>query len=167
MNQFIAQAHVDSPLGPICLAATAHGLAGLWFDGQAHHPGVLDTPRDAGQRHIAQAREELDRYWHGRLDGGFEVALDARGTAFQQAVWRALQRIERGRTSTYAAVAARAGSARAFRAAGAAIGRNPLSIIVPCHRVIGGDGSLTGYAGGLARKSALLRLEGALPAAST
>ena len=89
-----------------------------------------------------------------------------RARAFQQAVWRTLLDIPAGRTSTYAAVAARAGSARAVRAAGAAIGRNPLSIIVPCHRVLGRDGSLTGYAGGLQRKQALLRLEGALPGTS-
>ncbi len=161
LRDLVAQARLDSPLGPITVAATAQGLAGLWFDGQAHHPGPLDAPVDAGQRFIAQAREELERYWHGGQRRGFEVRLDALGTPFQQAVWRTLLDIPAGRTSTYAAVAAGAGSPRAVRAAGAAIGRNPLSIIVPCHRVLGGDGSLTGYAGGLQRKRALLRLEGA------
>jgi methylated-DNA-[protein]-cysteine S-methyltransferase len=164
-RQLIAQARFDSPLGPITVAATAQGLAGLWFDGQAHHPGTLDAPVDEAQPFIAQARGELDRYWQGS-NKPFAVPLDAQGTPFQQAVWRTLLDIAAGSTSTYAAVATRAGSPRAVRAAGAAIGRNPLSIIVPCHRVLGRDGSLTGYAGGLPRKQALLRLEGALPAAA-
>jgi methylated-DNA-[protein]-cysteine S-methyltransferase len=164
-RSLIAQARFDSPLGPITVAATAHGLAGLWFDGQAHHPGTLDAPVDNAQAFIAQARGELERYWQGS-NKPFKVPLDAQGTPFQQAVWRTLLEIPAGRTSTYAAVATHAGSPRAVRAAGAAIGRNPLSIIVPCHRVLGRDGSLTGYAGGLPRKQALLRLEGALPAAA-
>jgi methylated-DNA-[protein]-cysteine S-methyltransferase len=88
------------------------------------------------------------------------VPLDLQGTDFQLKVWRALLRIRPGSTSTYAAIAARAGSPVAVRAAGAAIGRNPVSIIVPCHRVLGRDGSLTGYAGGLVRKRALLLHEG-------
>jgi methylated-DNA-[protein]-cysteine S-methyltransferase len=164
LQNLVAQARLDSPLGPMTVAATAQGLAGLWFDGQAHHPGPLDAPVDAQQPFIAQAREELDRYWRDGQRGRFQVRLDAQGTPFQQAVWRTLLDIPAGRTSTYAAVAAAAGSARAVRAAGAAIGRNPLSIIVPCHRVLGRDGSLTGYAGGLQRKQVLLQLEGALPA---
>jgi methylated-DNA-[protein]-cysteine S-methyltransferase len=163
MQNLVAQARLESPLGPITVAATAKGLAGLWFDAQAHHPGPLDAPLDAQQPFIAQARDELERYWRGGQRGVFKVPLDAQGTPFQQAVWRALRDIPVGRTSTYAAVAARAGAVRAVRAAGAAIGRNPLSIIVPCHRVLGHDGSLTGYAGGLQRKQALLRLEGAWP----
>jgi methylated-DNA-[protein]-cysteine S-methyltransferase len=164
LNNLVAQARLDSPLGPMTVAATAKGLAGLWFDGQAHHPGPLDTPVDPQQPFIAMAREELDRYWRGEHRGRFEVRLDAQGTPFQQAVWRTLLDIPTGQTCTYAAVAERAGSSRAVRAAGAAIGRNPLSVIVPCHRVLGRDGALTGYAGGLQRKRALLRLEGALPA---
>lgn len=162
-RSLIAQARFDSPLGPITVAATEQGLAGLWFDGQAYHPGTMDAPVDDEQPFIAQAHEELERYWQGARQP-FRVRLDAQGTPFQQAVWRTLLDIAAGRTSTYAAVAARAGSPRAVRAAGAAIGRNPLSIIVPCHRVLGRDGSLTGYAGGLQRKQSLLRLEGALPA---
>jgi methylated-DNA-[protein]-cysteine S-methyltransferase len=162
-KHLVAQARLQSPLGPLTVAATAQGLAGLWFDGQAHHPGVVDAPVDPLQPHIAQAREELDRYWRGGLPGGFNVPLDAQGTPFQRAVWRTLLDIPAGRTCTYAVVAARAGSPRAVRAAGAAIGRNPLSVIVPCHRVLGRDGSLTGYAGGLERKQLLLQLEGAQP----
>lgn len=159
IRNLVAQARVESPLGPMTLAATAKGLAGLWFDGQKHHPGTLDAPEDASQSHIAQARAELERYWRGGARRRFAVRLDPQGTPFQQAVWRALREIPAGSTSTYGAVAARAGAVGAARAAGAAIGRNPLSIIVPCHRVLGRDGSLTGYAGGLQRKQALLRLE--------
>jgi methylated-DNA-[protein]-cysteine S-methyltransferase len=160
----IAQARLDSPLGPLTVAATAKGLAGLWFDGQAHHPGPLAAPHDARQAFIAQAREQLDRYWRGATRTAFTVPLDPQGTPFQRAVWQVLRAIPPGQTTTYGAVAAQAGSARAVRAAGAAIGRNPLSILVPCHRVLGRDGSLTGYAGGLARKRALLQREGAWPA---
>jgi methylated-DNA-[protein]-cysteine S-methyltransferase len=162
-DHWVAQARFDSPLGPLTAAATAKGLAGLWFDGQAHHPGPLQAAQDAQNPFIAQAREELLRYWQGAAGMAFKVPLDAQGTPFQQAVWRALRDIPCGRTSTYADIALRAGSPRAVRAAGSAIGRNPLSIIVPCHRVLGRDGSLTGYAGGLQRKSSLLQHEGALP----
>lgn len=160
-HPWIAQARVETPLGPITLAASDQGLAGLWFDGQKHHPGVLDVPYDAANPFIAQARDELRRYWNGDAHDGFRVPLAPEGTAFQQAVWRALRAIPAGHTCSYTAVAARAGVPHAVRAVGAAIGRNPLSIIVPCHRVLGRDGSLTGYAGGLSRKRALLKLEGA------
>jgi methylated-DNA-[protein]-cysteine S-methyltransferase len=155
----VAQARFDSPLGPLTAAATDKGLAGLWFDGQAHHPGPLAVPVDSRHPVLAQARRELDAYWK---DTGtrFAVSLDLKGTGFQRAVWRALLSIRPGRTSTYADIADRAGSPGAGRAAGAAIGRNPVSIIVPCHRVLGRDGALTGYAGGLDRKQALLEREG-------
>jgi methylated-DNA-[protein]-cysteine S-methyltransferase len=155
-----AQARTDTPLGPVTLVATADGLAGVWFDGQAHHPGPLDVALDPGQVHIAQAVRELGEYFRGRRTR-FDVALDPLGTDFQHGVWTALARIAHGRTTSYGEIALRLGRAAAVRAVGAAVGRNPLSVIVPCHRVLGRDGSLTGYAGGLARKEALLRLEGA------
>lgn len=160
-----AQSRVDTPLGPLTVAATNHGLAGLWFDDQAHHPGPIDAPTDDGQRFIAQAREELQHYWRAAALGPFSVPLDLLGTPFQRAVWQALLQITPGRTATYAEIAARAGAPAAVRAAGAAIGRNPVSVIVPCHRVIGRAGGLTGYAGGLPRKRALLQLEGVAVAA--
>ena len=163
-KHLIAQAQLDSPLGPLLAAVTAKGLAGLWFDGQAHHPGALDAPVDAQQPFIAMAREQLARYWRGDGPARFDLPLDAQGTPFQKAVWLALLQIPSGKTSSYGEVARRAGTPRAVRAVGAAIGRNPLSIVVPCHRVLGRDGSLTGYAGGLARKQRLLQLEGAWPA---
>lgn len=155
-----AQARLATPLGEMTAAATADGLAGLWFDGQAHHPGPLAASVDPRQRWLQAAQQALDGYFSGAPDPLKDLPLDLQGTAFQQAVWRALQGIPRGRTSTYARIAAAAGSPAAVRATGAAIGRNPVSILVPCHRVLGQDGSLTGYAGGLPRKQALLRSEG-------
>jgi methylated-DNA-[protein]-cysteine S-methyltransferase len=158
--RLVAQARADTPLGPVTLVATADGLAGVWFDGQAHHPGPLDVPLDPGQVHVAQAMRELGEYFRGQRTC-FDVALDPLGTDFQHSVWTALARIAHGRTTSYGEIALRLGRTRAGRAVGAAVGRNPLSVIVPCHRVLGRDGALTGYAGGLARKEALLRLEGA------
>lgn len=155
---YAAQARLDTPLGPMTAAATDEGLAGLWFDGQAHHPGPLDAPVDRSQRWIAAAARALGAYFAG--DEVPPVALDLHGTPFQRAVWGALCELPPGGTSTYGEVAARAGAPAAARAAGAAIGRNPVSILVPCHRVVGRDGSLTGYAGGLERKRALLGHEG-------
>lgn len=171
-----AQAHIDTPLGAALLVASDRGLAGLWFDGQAHHP-LAPTSADeatasgAGRSErfdlreapshpmLAPAMAQLDEYWRGERKQ-FELALDLRGTPFQQAVWRQLLAIGCGATSTYGRVAAHIGKAAAVRAVGAAVGRNPVSVIVPCHRVVGGNGDLTGYAGGLDRKRALLTLEG-------
>lgn len=163
-----AQCRVETPLGPMTALATDAGLAGLWFDAQAHHPGPLQAPIDPNHPHLRAAQRWLAAYW--AAEGGTaiqaieSVPLDLRGTPFQRAVWTALQTLPAGATSTYAAMAQAAGSPAAVRAAGAAIGRNPVSVIVPCHRVLGRDGSLTGYAGGLERKGALLAHEGAIPA---
>lgn len=159
MNALLAQARADTPLGPVTLAATAQGLAGLWFDGQKHHPGPIDAPVDARQRWIAQALAELASYWDEPARA-FEVPLDPQGSAFQRGVWQALRGIGPGQTASYGALAAGLGRASAVRAVAAAVGRNPLSIVVPCHRVLGKDGALTGYAGGLERKAALLAREG-------
>lgn len=158
---WLAQTRFDTPLGPVTLAATAQGLGGLWFDGQAHHPGALNAPEQAGQRWLTQARDELQAYWHDGHGARFSVPLDPGGTAFQQAVWQALRNIPAGGTDRYGEIAARLGRPAAARAVGAAVGRNPISIIVPCHRVLGHGGALTGYAGGLDRKRNLLRREGA------
>lgn len=158
---FDAQCVVDSPLGPITLAATARGLALAWFDAQAHRSDTVHADVDPGHPHLALAAHELARYWtQPRL--AFSVPLDPQGTDFQQAVWRALRGIAAGALSSYGAIAQQVGRPAAARAVGAAIGRNPIGIIVPCHRVVGASGSLTGYAGGLQRKQALLMLEGAL-----
>ena len=155
-----AQCRIDTPLGPLTAAATAHGLAGLWFDGQAHHPGPLAVPVQADHPVLAATARLLAGYFDGSNPTLQDLPLDLHGTAFQQAVWQALQALPHGRTSTYGQIATAAGAPAAVRATGAAIGRNPVSILVPCHRVLGRDGSLTGYAGGLPRKQALLRLEG-------
>ena len=155
-----AHAVVDSPLGPLRLAATARGLAGCWFNDQAHHPGELDAPENPGDRFIAQARSELDRYWQDAVGTMFMVRLDPQGTSFQRSVWQALLAIPAGRTVSYGDLARQLCKPLAMRAVGAAVGRNPLGIIVPCHRVLGSDGSLTGYAGGLPRKVDLLSREG-------
>jgi methylated-DNA-[protein]-cysteine S-methyltransferase len=157
-----AQATLDSPLGPLTALATDQGLAGLWFDAQKHHPGDLDAPTDANNPHIVAMRRWLDAYWSGRNPSPRDVTLDLHGTPFQRAVWKALLGISFGHTRTYGEVAAQVGQGAVPRATGTAVGRNPISILVPCHRVIGANGSLTGYAGGLPRKEKLLQHEGVL-----
>ena len=157
----IARRHYRSPLGPMILAASARGLAGVWFDQQRHLPDTSGLPEVASHALMNQAAQQLDEYFAGRRQR-FELTLDlSAGTAFQQAVWQALLAIGAGQTTSYGALAATIGKPRAVRALGAAVGRNPVSIIVPCHRVLGLDGSLTGYAGGLDRKRHLLQLEAA------
>ena len=158
----MAQAAIDTPIGPMTALVTERGLAGLWFDAQAHHPGDLDAPVNARHAHVVAARKWLDAYWAGRETAAIDVALDLHGTLFQRAVWKALCGIAQGRTRTYGEIAAQVGQGAVPRATGAAIGRNPVGVIVPCHRVIGADGSLTGYAGGLDRKQTLLQHEGVL-----
>ena len=154
-----AQCRIATPLGPMTAAATAQGLAGLWFDDQAHHPGTLAAPVNPQQQWLQAAQEALARYF-----GGHPAALPPldlqRGTPFQQRVWQALLALPPGHTTHYGALAAQVGAPAAARAIGAAVGRNPVSVLVPCHRVLGRGGQLTGYAGGLARKQALLRHEG-------
>lgn len=157
-----AQCTIASPLGPVLLARTAKGLAGVWFEGQKHHPGALDAPVSEDDPLLYRAALQLKRYFDGETTQ-FDVPLDLLGTPFQQSVWRALLAIPAGSTQTYGAIAQHVASARAVRAVGGAVGRNPVSVLVPCHRVVGADGSLTGYAGGVDRKLALLALEGARP----
>ena len=159
-TSFAAQCRIDTPIGPMTLAATHDGLAGAWFDAQTHHPGLLQASVDGRQRWLAQAARELADYFAGQRSS-FNVPLDPQGTAFQVSVWHALQRIACGQLQSYGAIAQELGRPTAARAVGAAVGRNPISVIVPCHRVVGRDGALTGYAGGLPRKQALLLLEGA------
>ncbi|WP_198969008.1 methylated-DNA--[protein]-cysteine S-methyltransferase [Xylophilus sp. ASV27] len=157
----------SSPLGAARLAATPRGLAGFWFEHQRHWPAaLLDGPPPLAEHPCAHpvldaAEQQLAEYFAGRRDH-FTVPLELpRATPFQHAVWQALRAVPHGRTSSYGALAERIGRPAAVRAVGAAVGRNPVSIIVPCHRVLGSGGGLTGYAGGLERKAALLALEGA------
>jgi len=159
--RFEAQSRIASPLGALTLAATARGLALVWFGDQAHRSAAVDAPNDPGHPHLALAARELAAYWQAPRTP-FTVALDPQGTPFQLAVWQVLRGIAPGALSSYGEVARRVGRPAAARAAGAAIGRNPLGIIVPCHRVVGAGGALTGYAGGLDRKQALLVHEGVL-----
>jgi methylated-DNA-[protein]-cysteine S-methyltransferase len=152
------QAGVDTPLGRIRLARTPRGLAGAWFDGQRHHPGTLPARDDAADPLLREAAAQLRAYFAGER-ARFELPIDLLGTPFQRRVWQALLEIDSGATLSYGAIAARIGAPTAARAVGAAVGRNPISVIVPCHRVLGNGGALTGYAGGLPRKVALLELE--------
>ncbi|MDO5626521.1 MAG: methylated-DNA--[protein]-cysteine S-methyltransferase, partial [Pseudomonadota bacterium] len=166
MTPLVITAHtvLPTPLGDLRLATTAHGLAGAWFvQDQRDAPDATawPVPADAGSHPtLAAAAQQLTAYFNGQRSV-FDLPLDlSAGTAFQQAVWQALCSIATGQSQSYGDVATRIGRPRAVRAVGAAVGANPLSIIVPCHRVLGASGALTGYAGGLARKVALLRLEG-------
>jgi len=153
--------HTDTPLGPMLLAASAQGLVGAWFtEGQRDTPASPAWTRVTRHALLEQAARQLADYFAGTRTR-FELPLDLSfGTSFQQAVWQALREVDCGMTTSYGEVARRIGRPTAVRALGAAVGRNPISIIVPCHRVLGADGSLTGYAGGLPRKTALLKLEG-------
>ena len=155
----IRKTRFDSPLGPIILAATDTGLAGLWFDDQKHQPAWQDWPDRNDDPTLLQSIAELQQYFDGAR-ATFGLPLDLRGgTPFQQSVWQALLQVPFGVCTTYGSLGVVLDKPRAVRAVGTAVGRNPLSIIVPCHRVLGADGSLTGYAGGLGRKAALLTLE--------
>jgi methylated-DNA-[protein]-cysteine S-methyltransferase len=150
-----------SPLGDMTLAATPHGLSGVWFDGQRHEPNASAWRRDPAHPVLQAAIQQLGEYFAGQRTT-FSLPLDLQaGTPFQQQVWQALLSIAPGATTSYGLLSVAIGKPAAVRALGAAVGRNPVSIVVPCHRVLGADGSLTGYAGGLERKTALLSLEGA------
>jgi methylated-DNA-[protein]-cysteine S-methyltransferase len=155
----IRYATVESPLGTILLTSDGTALTGLYFQGQRYAP----QPGPGWQRRddlpvFARAQAWLDAYFAGG-PLGVDLPLAPQGTPFQRAVWQQIARVPRGETITYAELARRAGNAAAARAAGAATGRNPISLLIPCHRVVGSDGSLTGYAGGLERKRSLLALE--------
>ncbi len=149
------------PLGTMIIAATARGIAGIWFAGQRHIPDHAAWPTQDDHPMLQRAIAQLREYFAGKRTA-FDLPLDLQGgTAFQQSVWQALVAVPPGGTTSYGVLSQRIGKPAAARAVGAAVGRNPVSIVVPCHRVLGADGSLTGYAGGLDRKCALLRLEGA------
>jgi len=155
----IYTSHIDTPLGGVTMAATDQGLAGLWFDQQRHWPDTTGWQTKDDHPALLDAAAQLRDYFAGRRSH-FDMQLDlSHGTVFQQGVWQALLAIPAGETTTYGALSQRVGNPTAVRAVGAAVGRNPISVIVPCHRVLGADGSLTGYAGGLDRKTALLELE--------
>ncbi|MEW9799701.1 methylated-DNA--[protein]-cysteine S-methyltransferase [Alteromonas sp. CYL-A6] len=142
----------DSPWGRLMLRADQVGITMVAFDaGSAEHPNPSPI--------TSQARRELEAYINGRLTR-FTVPLNPAGTPFQQAVWQALCSVEFGTTASYADIARQLNNPNAVRAVGMANSRNPVAILIPCHRIIGSNGTLTGYAGGLERKAALLRHEG-------
>lgn len=155
----IAYTEVPSPLGQILIAATDDSVIGTWFEGQRYYP-QLASDWHATDRHalLDAARAQLADYFAGQRHQ-FDLPLNPQGTAFQKRVWQALLSIPYGKTTTYGQLAHLLMQPTASRAVGAAVGRNPVSIIVPCHRAVGADGSLTGYAGGLDRKRHLLSLE--------
>ncbi|WP_416757580.1 methylated-DNA--[protein]-cysteine S-methyltransferase [Roseateles sp. So40a] len=159
---FTAWTETDTPLGRLLIARNAEGLSGLWFEDQKYHPGPLAAPRDDDDALLRGVVDAMKAYFAGQATA--LPPMSPSGTAFQQAVWRALLDIPAGRTVTYGELATRLGRPEAVRAVAAAVGRNPVSVLIPCHRVLGADGSLTGYAGGLHRKEALLTIEGGLPA---
>ena len=150
---------IDSPLGQMLLMSDGEHVTGLHFQSDKYMPPVgADWIRDDRHALLVEAAAQVGRYFAGRLTR-FDLPIAASGTAFQQLVWNALCAIPHGTTESYGQLARRIGQPTASRAVGAANSRNPISIIVPCHRVIGADGSLTGYAGGMHRKQALLALE--------
>ena len=148
----------ESPFGPLTLLAGLDGLTGLAFPGRA--TGLAEEDRDPAA--LAAATGQLEAYFAGERRA-FDLSLDLAGTPFQQRVWAELRRIPYGETVSYSQLAERIGRTDIVRAVGAAVGRTPVPIIVPCHRVVGADGSLTGYGGGLPRKRALLDLEAGRP----
>ena len=158
MNVFFR--HIDSPIGRLLLAADDHGIRALEFPENRHPVKRTDAWRAGDHPLIARAVIQLDEYFAGERRS-FDLPLAPAGTPFQLRVWQALRAIPHGATWSYAQLARAIGQPSAMRAVGAANGRNPIPIIVPCHRVIGAGGALTGFGGGLPTKAFLLRLEGA------
>ena len=158
----VSKIEYGSPLGKIILAGEGETLTGLWFTGQKHFGGEAIPAGEAPV--FSVVKPWLDAYFAGTEPGELPPLAPA-GTPFQKAVWDLLLEIPRGETTTYGQLAdtlsRRWGRGTSPRAVGSAVGRNPISILIPCHRVVGADGSLTGYAGGLERKQWLLTLEGA------
>ena len=154
---------LDSPLGPMILTATPQGVSGAWFEGQRHEPSeaaMQNWTSNAANPLLQETKNQLLAYFAGLLSR-FDLPLDlSAGTPFQQSVWQALLSVPASQTRSYGDLAKQLDKPKAVRAVGGAVGRNPVSIIVPCHRILGAGGQLTGYAGGVWRKQALLKLEG-------
>ena len=150
--------YYDSPLGTVTLQANEQGLLGVWFETHTTKPEDLGIQEDSFPI-FQSVKDQLDRYFAGEAVQ-FDLPIAAKGTPFQQSVWHALTTIPYGETWSYAQLADAIGNPKAVRAVGLANGKNPVSVIVPCHRVIGKNGKLTGYAGGVERKQRLLAIEG-------
>jgi methylated-DNA-[protein]-cysteine S-methyltransferase len=156
-----SHAVIDSPIGPLTLVAENGKLSGLYMEVRGHEPSeaALGEPCSVDDEGVlAETARQLSAYFDGELTS-FDLPLSLDGTGFQQTVWAGLRDIPYGDTISYGELARRIGQPSASRAVGLANGRNPVSIVVPCHRVVGSDGSLTGYGGGLDRKRYLLALE--------
>jgi methylated-DNA-[protein]-cysteine S-methyltransferase len=153
----------DSPVGPLRLYFTGRGLSALEFaEAEASAEPIQDAPPPHLQTYIDAAKRELTAYFQGDPTDFATLTLDPQGTPFQRRVWQELQRIPRGQAISYKELARRVGNPKASRAVGQANGRNPIPLIIPCHRVINADGGLGGFSSGLDRKRWLLRHEGAL-----
>jgi methylated-DNA-[protein]-cysteine S-methyltransferase len=147
---------VASPVGDLVVVASESGVrAVLWPEDDPGRAGLEGVPPSGDSTHLLRCAEELAGYFAGTRTS-FEVTLDLRGTEFQLGVWRALRQVGYAERVSYRELAAAVGRPTAARAVGAAVGRNPVSVVLPCHRVVGADGSLTGFAGGLAAKTWLL-----------
>lgn len=153
---------IDTPIGPLLLAASDAGMHAIEFRNARHPVKRGDDSVEAPHPLLDRARRQLEEYFAGKRRS-FDLPLAPQGTPFQRQVWEALATIGYGQTLSYGQLAARVGKPAASRAVGAANGRNPLPIVLPCHRVIGANGALTGFGGGLPTKEFLLRLEGSLP----
>lgn len=161
----IRYARFVTPLGTLFATAVGGALTGVYFEGGKHAPAISrEWKEDPHATPLAECARQIADYFEGRRQC-FDLPVAPEGSEFQKRVWIEIARIPYGATISYAELAACAGVPGAARAAGAATGRNPLSIVVPCHRVVGSDGSLTGYAGGIDRKTRLLEIEGALTGA--
>jgi methylated-DNA-[protein]-cysteine S-methyltransferase len=155
-------ARYESPLGPMFATAEDDGITHIEFAGAKYAPeATADWIEDPQSPDLAACGTQLAEYFAGKRKE-FALPLAPRGSEFQQRVWRQIAAVRYGQTISYAELARRAGAPGQARAAGAATGRNPVSLVIPCHRIVGSDGSLTGYAGGLERKRELLELEGVL-----
>lgn len=166
MTDRIVISYYDAPVGRLLLAAGEDALTGLWIEGQKYFPHDLQEVETQDDIHpvLLRARDWLDRYFAGKNPAVRELKLAPAGSEFQKQVWRILCRIPYGQVTTYGAIAKELAAEKGLasmsaQAVGGAVGRNPISIIIPCHRVVGAGGHLTGYAGGLERKKLLLALE--------
>lgn len=161
----ICRTYYESPLGTMLLAQREEGLAGAWFSGQKYFPDLAEA-EERETPVLCRTKLWLDRYFEGRQPEADPLPLAPEGSEFRRQVWQLLCRIPWGRTVTYGEIARELASLRgaaslSAQAVGGAVGHNPISVIIPCHRVVGANGSLTGYAGGLERKKFLLELEDA------
>jgi methylated-DNA-[protein]-cysteine S-methyltransferase len=165
-GEMLSHTTIPSPFGNIVAVANDDAVTALYVD-EAPRGDIGEELRSDGNGPLGTLRDELERYWQGEPVRFDEVPLQPRGTPFQIAVWKAMKEIPYGSTISYGELARRIGRPPAVRAVGRASGANPIPIVIPCHRVIGGKGSLVGYAGGLERKRKLLLLERALAGTET